>query len=59
MSVTAEYTLISWHVGEKTDLLLRPGSELSELDNVKQKWCVHYPHSPQMDSECWWGSHDN
>ena len=38
MSVTAKYMLISWHVGEQnTDLLLGPGSELSELDICETK----------------------
>lgn len=47
-SVTAEYVLISWHIGEQnTDLLLGPGRKENEMDLLETKVvCSSPPFTP-------------
>lgn len=60
MSVTDEYVLISWHAGEQnSDLLLGPGSELSELDILETKAVCSEPPFISANRGCWRGSHHN
>lgn len=60
MSVTDEYVLISWHAGEQnSDLLLGPGSELSELDILETKAVCSEPPFTSANRGCWWRSHHN